>query len=250
MNKTTIYYNGIFHTMNQTQPTATAAACRDGKFIGVGSLGDFGCMTSAADMVDLEGRFVFPGFIDCYSAPGIAAFTEAAASAEDFDASDRVQWTKDLLEVFRDKGVATVCLHDPAELDLADAAQRFLTDVKYETDFEKDLYDGYYDYILDNPQTSGLLFAPVYDDSQSVHEAVDRLTWQAAANIGMETQLGTIEPGKMADLTIFDNDPLLTDLKTFSRMHAAMSVIGGEVAYDASQQAMTELYDLLTSQAF
>lgn len=250
MNKTIIYYNGIFHTMEPTQPPASAVACRDGKFVGVVNLDDFGCMTSAAELVDLEGRFVFPGFIDCYSAPGITAFTEAAASAEDFYASDISQWTKDLLEVFRDKGVATVCLHGPAALDLTDEAQRFLTDVKYETDFEKDLNDGYYDYILDSPQTSGLLFAPVYDDSQSVQEAVDKLTWLAATNIGMETQLGTIKPGKMADLTIFDNDPLLTDLKTFSRMHVSMTVIGGEVAYDSSEQAMTELYDLLTSQAF
>ena len=250
MSKTTIFYNGNIHTMDSSRPTVTAVACRDGKFINVGNYNDFGCMAADAEVIDLEGRFAFPGFIDCYSAPGIAAFIEASAREDDFDAADGAQWIRDMLEVFCDKGAATVCLHGSPELNVQDSGQRFLTGVEHESDFEKDLYGGYYDAILDSPLTSGLLFAPVYDDSQSVHEAIDRLTWQAAADIGMETQLGTVEPGKLADMTIFETNPFENDLKTFSRMHDDMLVVGGEIIYDASAQAMTELYDLLTSQAF
>ena len=95
----TIYYNGNFHTMNEAQPNATAVACNGGKIVAVGNYNDFGELTELAEMIDLCGCFVFPGFIDTHSAPGIEAFNKAFALDEELSESEAVQWTKDAMMI-------------------------------------------------------------------------------------------------------------------------------------------------------
>ena len=64
----TIYYNASFITMNDEQATAEAVAVTNGKIVAVGSKDDVfeysGLQTAT---VDLQGAFVFPGFIDSHS---------------------------------------------------------------------------------------------------------------------------------------------------------------------------------------
>lgn len=55
--------------------------------------------------------------------------------------------------------------------------------------------------------------------------------------------------GKMADFTVFDIDPYENNMHAFQRMHASMIVVGGEIVYNANDELMSELYDLLVSQA-
>ena len=57
--------------------------------------------------------------------------------------------------------------------------------------------------------------------------ALRALTLNAAACLGLEGQLGSLEPGKEADLAIFDGHPLLP---TSNVTH---TLIAGRVVYEA-----------------
>ena len=54
-------------------------------------------------------------------------------------------------------------------------------------------------------------------------------TRDAARILGREKELGTVEPGKFADLVILDVDPL-ADLRNVGRVHAVMK--GGKLYED------------------
>jgi len=94
------------------------------------------------------------------------------------------------------------------------------------------------------------VFAPgsLTGSVNSTEEAIDHLTVVAAEVIGMGDQLGSIEGGKLADFVIFDENPLEQDLKILPRLHATMTVLGGEIVYDAEAENDMEMYNLLASQ--
>ena len=85
----------------------------------------------------------------------------------------------------------------------------------------------------------------VFSHSTSAHDAVDNLTINAAKIIGENNRMGSIEKGKDADFTVFEEDILHTDLKTFSRLHADMTVVGGEIVYDVDRENFDEMVSLL-----
>ena len=82
----------------------------------------------------------------------------------------------------------------------------------------------------------------------STEEAIDHLTVVAAEIIGMGDELGSIEGGKLADFAIFDENPLEQDLKILPRLHASMTVLGGEIVYDAEAENDMEMFNLMASQ--
>lgn len=88
----------------------------------------------------------------------------------------------------------------------------------------------------------------VFGRVSSVEEAIENLTEKAAALSGNGNTLGRIERGRKADFTVFDENPLDKDLRTFSRMHADLTVIDGIVSYDAEEESMAEMYKILLSQ--
>lgn len=92
---------------------------------------------------------------------------------------------------------------------------------------------------------SDRLNTSVFSHSSGAHDAVDKLTTEAAAIIGERDKMGSIEKGKNADFTVFAEDILHTDLRTFSRLHADMTVIGGEIVYDVDQENYDEMVNLL-----
>ncbi|BCG02693.1 amidohydrolase (plasmid) [Paraburkholderia sp. PGU19] len=60
-----VLHNGRFTTLNQANPTASAVAIKDGKFIAVGDNADIISLAGIATrVVDLKGRSVLPGLID------------------------------------------------------------------------------------------------------------------------------------------------------------------------------------------
>jgi len=60
-----ILYNGNITTLDRSNPTATAVAIRDGKFVGVGRDADMMSLAgSGTRVIDLKGRRVLPGLID------------------------------------------------------------------------------------------------------------------------------------------------------------------------------------------
>jgi predicted amidohydrolase YtcJ len=62
-----------------------------------------------------------------------------------------------------------------------------------------------------------------------VEEAIDSMTVHAAAMLGMEKSMGMIEKGRVADFTVFAENPLEKDLNGFADMHAVMTVVNGEI---------------------
>ena len=51
----------------------------------------------------------------------------------------------------------------------------------------------------------------------------------AAASVGLADRLGSIEPGKEADLAIWDGDPLLPT------SHVTHTILGGQVVYQKGE---------------
>ena len=82
----------------------------------------------------------------------------------------------------------------------------------------------------------------------SVEEAIDHLTVDGAAVIGMSDRLGRIETGMLADMAVFDENLFDLDLNLLPRIHAAMTVLGGQVVYDADSENDMEMYNLMASQ--
>jgi imidazolonepropionase-like amidohydrolase len=60
--------------------------------------------------------------------------------------------------------------------------------------------------------------------------ALQAITLNAAAALGLADRLGSIEPGKDADLAIFDGDPLLPTSRV------TQTIIGGQVVYELGRQ--------------
>src|SRR5258705_588035 len=62
-----ILHRGLFTTLARSQPTATAVAIRDGRFIAVGTDSEVMALAGPkTQVVDLEGRRVLPGLIDSH----------------------------------------------------------------------------------------------------------------------------------------------------------------------------------------
>ena len=87
----------------------------------------------------------------------------------------------------------------------------------------------------------------VFNHVDSVEEAVDALTIDAAEIVGMSKELGSIEKGKRADFTVFDENPFNGSLQRFSTMHADMTIVDGVIVYDAEEAAADEMCDMLFS---
>lgn len=87
----------------------------------------------------------------------------------------------------------------------------------------------------------------VFNHVDSVHAAIDALTIKAAELTGMDKELGSIEKGKRADFTVFEENPLDKGLRHFSGMHADMTIIDGLIVYDAEEAAADEMCDMIFS---
>ncbi|MGK5020856.1 amidohydrolase [Janthinobacterium sp. LB2P10] len=67
MSASMILHNGRFHTVDRTQPLASAVAIADGKFLAVGDLEDvMRHRGPATQVIDLHGRTVIPGLNDSH----------------------------------------------------------------------------------------------------------------------------------------------------------------------------------------
>jgi predicted amidohydrolase YtcJ len=67
MNADLVLFNGIFHTMEESSPLASAVAIRDGRFLHVGDeAGARAAIGGSPRAIDLEGRCVLPGLTDAH----------------------------------------------------------------------------------------------------------------------------------------------------------------------------------------
>lgn len=87
--------------------------------------------------------------------------------------------------------------------------------------------------------------------AETVSEALDLLTVDAAIQLGISGAFGTIEKGKRADFVIFDKDPFetgsLAELKT---LQAVMTIINGNVVFDAQEEDTSQWHEMLAPDVF
>ena len=89
---------------------------------------------------------------------------------------------------------------------------------------------------------------PVAAEVKTVSDAIDEMTVKADQIVGMGDSLGMIEKGRLADFVVFERNPFECDLRTFSRLHAEMTVVNGQIVYDAEGEMMDEIYNMMLSQ--
>lgn len=65
----------------------------------------------------------------------------------------------------------------------------------------------------------------------SVEEALRMYTLDAAYSSGEENVKGSIEEGKLADLTVLSSDPMAVPAKEIKDIHVTMAIIGGKIVY-------------------
>ena len=71
------------------------------------------------------------------------------------------------------------------------------------------------------------------EEALSVTDALRMWTVWAARSIGQEKDLGTIERGKLADLTVLSDDVLTLPPSSLDGVRALQTIVGGEVVYRA-----------------
>jgi predicted amidohydrolase YtcJ len=69
------------------------------------------------------------------------------------------------------------------------------------------------------------------DQAITVDEAMKAITVHAARQIGLENTIGTLEPGKEADLTILETDPFKTHPDAISAIKVSETWVAGEKAF-------------------
>jgi predicted amidohydrolase YtcJ len=69
------------------------------------------------------------------------------------------------------------------------------------------------------------------DQAVTIHEALKAITVHAARHIGLQDAIGTLEPGKEADLTILEGDPLKTAPDNIMAIKVSETWVAGEKAF-------------------
>ncbi len=77
------------------------------------------------------------------------------------------------------------------------------------------------------------------DQALSVDEAVRASTIDAAASYFADDRLGSLEVGKLADVVVLDADLFATPTVALAGIGVHMTIVGGDVAYDAERRTAT-----------
>ncbi|MFV0517160.1 MAG: amidohydrolase family protein [Aminipila sp.] len=85
------------------------------------------------------------------------------------------------------------------------------------------------------------------EGAENIEQVVDRLTIDAAINLGVSDRLGSIQKGKLADLIVLEENPFdLLKVSMFKRQSVVMTIVDGKIVYDAEEDNMSEWYDLIS----
>ncbi len=70
----------------------------------------------------------------------------------------------------------------------------------------------------------------------TLDQAIELFTVNSARHMGTEDRLGSIEPGKLADLVVVDRDPYTIPVNELHRVRVMYTIINGEVVYQRDAQ--------------
>jgi predicted amidohydrolase YtcJ len=70
------------------------------------------------------------------------------------------------------------------------------------------------------------------DQELTLDEALAAHTINAARALGIEDRLGSIEPGKVADLVVLDGDLRATPAEALGEVPIRLTIVGGVVLYE------------------
>jgi predicted amidohydrolase YtcJ len=73
------------------------------------------------------------------------------------------------------------------------------------------------------------------EEAVSREQALRMLTWAPAYASFHEKELGSLEPGKLADITVFSKDIMVVPPADILKAHAVMTIVGGEIAWRAAR---------------
>ena len=91
---------------------------------------------------------------------------------------------------------------------------------------------GIYGCVTRKSKTGQVLYR---DEAIGVMDALRAYTWNAAILEGNQATKGSIEPGKLADFVVLDSDITTMDPEEILRARVLMTIVGGEVVYEASE---------------
>jgi predicted amidohydrolase YtcJ len=80
--------------------------------------------------------------------------------------------------------------------------------------------------------SAGQILGP--DQALSAAEALRAYTIDAARSFFVDDRVGSLEPGKLADLVVLDRDPLAVPAEELAALTCLMTIVGGEVVYEAA----------------
>lgn len=87
----TIFHNGHIFTQDSELPWADAVAVKDEAILGVGNFSEMDAITGKDTcLIDLEGKFMFPGFIDAHRSPVLKVFQDQYLDLTDCHTTDDV----------------------------------------------------------------------------------------------------------------------------------------------------------------
>jgi len=79
---------------------------------------------------------------------------------------------------------------------------------------------------------AGRTFEP--DEAIGVEAALRAYTAGAARSLGVDGEVGTLEPGKRADMVVLSGDPLATDPMALDSLRILRTYVDGELVYEAT----------------
>ncbi len=75
----------------------------------------------------------------------------------------------------------------------------------------------------------------IRDQTISVFQGLKMMTIESAYAMRMEKKLGSIKPGKLADLVVLSDDPLEVEADNIKDIKTAMTIIDGKIEYSAEE---------------
>ncbi|MDR9831329.1 amidohydrolase family protein, partial [Vibrio sp. FNV 38] len=75
-------------------------------------------------------------------------------------------------------------------------------------------------------------------ESIDIHAALQAYTISAAHQLFLENQIGSLEPGKDADIAVWDRDPYTVPTRDLKDMKCELTLLRGKVVFAASDKAL------------